>query len=108
MVGGRGPGCRSFVDVIIGTGIGGGMVLDGRLVHGVNRLAGVVGWFVLTEAAGSPALRERSVGSWEARAAGPGIALHAAACAAQVPGSALAALMPEAITAQDLFVAAAR
>jgi glucokinase len=104
---GAGRGCRSFVDVIIGTGIGGGMVQDGRLVRGVNRLAGAAGWFVLTEAAGSPALRERSVGFWEARAAGPGIALHAAARAAQVPGSALAALMPEAITAQDVFVAAA-
>ena len=34
----------------MGTGIGGGMVLDGRLIRGVNRLAGAAGWFALTEA----------------------------------------------------------
>lgn len=104
---GAGRGCRSFVNVIIGTGIGGGMVLDGRLIRGVNRLAGAAGWFALTEAAGAAAERERAVGFWEARAAGPGIALRATEMAARHPDSALAGLLPQAVTAQDVFAAAA-
>ena len=44
---GAGRGFQSVVFVIIGTGIGGGMVLDGKLYRGVNRLAGAAGWFTL-------------------------------------------------------------
>ncbi len=79
---GAGQGCANFADVIIGTGIGGGLVLGGRLVRGVNRLAGAAGWFAVGSAGlhkpERPA-RERSLGTWEAQAAGPGIALRAQA-----------------------------
>jgi glucokinase len=82
--------CRSLVSVIIGTGVGGGMVLEGRLVRGVSRLAGAVGWFII-DPPGSPAredqdaARERSLGAWEARIAGPGIALRAGELLAKQP-----------------------
>ena len=40
---GAGSGLRSFVAVTLGTGVGGGLVLDGRLVRGQHGFAGTVG-----------------------------------------------------------------
>ncbi len=73
---GAGRGFQNVVFVIIGTGIGGGMILDGRLYRGVSRLAGAAGWFTLSTESdpGGPA---RQYGHWEALAAGPGIVRRA-------------------------------
>jgi glucokinase len=74
---GEGRRCKTLADVIVGTGVGGGMILDGRLVRGVNRLAGAVGWFAFNdeEQPGNP--EARSLGYWESFVAGPGIARRA-------------------------------
>ncbi|MBT8336079.1 MAG: ROK family protein, partial [Gemmatimonadetes bacterium] len=40
---GAGRGSRSLVGITVGTGIGGGYILDGRLVHGASDGAGEVG-----------------------------------------------------------------
>lgn len=103
---GEGRGCSSFVNLIVGTGIGGGMVLDGRLVRGVNRLAGAAGWFALTADAAHKGERERSLGFWEAQAAGPAIAIRAEAQAANAPESLLARMARRPLTAAALFQAA--
>ncbi|MDH7475768.1 MAG: ROK family protein [Anaerolineae bacterium] len=72
---GAGRGYRSVVFVIVGTGIGGGMILDGRLYRGASRLAGAAGWFVLgTQRASDKYARQ--LGHWESLAAGPGIARY--------------------------------
>jgi glucokinase len=69
---GGGRGFQNVVFVIIGTGLGGGMVLDGKLYRGNNRLAGAAGWFTLaTELRKEEPDRRR--GHWELLAAGPGI-----------------------------------
>jgi glucokinase len=99
---GAGRGCDSLVDIIIGTGIGGGMILDGRLLRGRDRLAGAAGWTALTTDAGQPASRQ--IGHWEALAAGPGIAARAAAARPDQPASTLAAADP--LSAQAVFDAA--
>jgi glucokinase len=102
---GAGKGFHSIVDVIIGTGIGGGMILEDRLVRGFNRLAGAAGWFALT---GDPNLqdnRAHSIGYWEAMAAGPGLALKAQAELDLHPTSLLAHLTHP-LTAVDIFIAA--
>ncbi len=102
---GAGKGFHSVVDVIIGTGIGGGLILEDRLVRGFNRLAGAAGWFVLS---GDPKLRDdraHSVGFWEAMAAGPSLALQAQTDLALHPDSRLAQLTNP-ITAVDIFTAA--
>lgn len=102
---GASQGFHSVVDVIIGTGIGGGMILEGHLVRGFNRLAGAAGWFVL---ASEPNLRDErahSIGFWEATAAGPGLALQAEAELALHPDSRLAQLTNP-LTAVDIFTAA--
>jgi glucokinase len=38
---------RSMVGIFVGTGIGGGLILDGQLYSGFNRTAGVIGHMVL-------------------------------------------------------------
>ena len=102
---GAGKGFHSVVDVIIGTGIGGGMILEDHLVRGFNRLAGAAGWFVL---AGDRDLRDdraHSIGFWEAAAAGPGLALQAQSDLPLHPDS-LLARVTHPLTAVDIFAAA--
>ncbi len=40
---GAGKGMRNFVCITLGTGIGGALVLDGRIVHGADGMAGEIG-----------------------------------------------------------------
>ena len=44
---GAGQGCASLIGVTLGTGVGGGIVLDGRLVLGVHGTAGEIGHQVI-------------------------------------------------------------
>ena len=104
---GAGRGFQSVVDVIVGTGIGGGMVLEGRLVRGLNRLAGAAGWFALTSDAALRDERAQAVGFWESLAAGPGLAIHAQSQLAKHPGSLLHGMAKsEALSAVHVFNAA--
>ncbi len=100
---GAGRGYQSVVDVIIGTGIGGGMILDGRLFRGHDRLAGAAGWFALTTEAGQTDDRGQALGHWESLAAGPGIAQLARRLLA---GEVRSGLPAEELTAKAVFEAA--
>lgn len=40
---GKGKGCRSFIGLIVGTGIAGGIIIDGNLYSGPNGMAGEFG-----------------------------------------------------------------
>ncbi len=86
---GAGCGYSTFVDVIIGTGIGGGMVLDGRLYRGPLRLAGTAGWFALTTNPRRGGRHRQELGHWESLAAGPGITRYARQLAHRFPASLL-------------------
>ncbi|MCC7450311.1 MAG: ROK family protein [Anaerolineae bacterium] len=99
---GAARGYGSVAEVIIGTGIGGGLILDGRLVRGMNRLAGAAGWFALTTNAAPGDDRGHAIGHWESLAAGPGIAHRAQMKLAQYPDSRLTQLT-DALTAKDVF-----
>lgn len=44
---GSGQGCRNMVLVTLGTGVGGGVVVDGRVLHGVHGAGGEIGHIVL-------------------------------------------------------------
>jgi glucokinase len=92
---GAGRGTRSLASVIIGTGIGGGFVLDGRIWAGRDRLAGAVGWFPLTG--------PRGPDHWENLAAGPAIAQRATDLIAAGEPSTLAS---DGLTARDVFTVA--
>jgi glucokinase len=104
---GAGQGYMSVVDVIIGTGIGGGMILDGRLYRGRDRLAGAVGWFAMTSEADWIDQRGRAIGHWESLAAGPGIAHLARTLLADYPDTRLSEIGSiESLTAKHIFKAA--
>ncbi|MFN8421780.1 MAG: ROK family protein, partial [Anaerolineae bacterium] len=101
---GAARGFHSIVEIIIGTGIGGGMILEDRVVRGMNRLAGAAGWFALTtqpHAADSDD-PSRSLGHWESLAAGPGIVRRMQAQLKLHPDSALAD-RAQTLTAKDVF-----
>ncbi len=98
---------RSIVSIIIGTGVGGGMILEGNLIRGKNRLAGAVGWFILDRTAETDPLKERSLGSWEARIAGLGIARRAQQLVESQPATnSILKDKGEKVTAIDVFEAA--
>lgn len=45
---GAGRGCRDLFGIWVGTGVGGGLILDGRLHHGVLHTAGEIGHTIIT------------------------------------------------------------
>lgn len=70
---GAGQAVRNMALLIIGTGIGGGLILDGQLYRGRDTLAGAAGWMVVdpdTMGTGD----SRAVGNLESIASGPAIA----------------------------------
>lgn len=70
---GAGQGARNVFLMAIGTGIGGGLIIDGKLYKGSTGVAGAVGWFVIGE---DRLFKDeyKQGGSAEILAAGPGIA----------------------------------
>jgi len=72
---GAGREARSMVGVIIGTGIGGGIILDGKLVHGASDAAGELGHTTVNFAGRRCACG--NYGCVEAYASGPNIAARA-------------------------------
>jgi len=95
-VDGAGAGARSVFGVIIGTGVGGGLVIDGRLVAGHDGNAGEWGhaglpWPEREEVPG-PACKCGLTGCIEAWCSGPGLAAdHARATGESLTGEAIAA-----------------
>jgi glucokinase len=104
---GAGQGCRNLVFMTMGTGIGGGIVLDGRLYRGTNDLAGELGHQTIL--INGPQCGCGKRGCLEALASGPAIARLARESLAYGRNKlvlALAGGRPEAITAQHVVTAA--
>jgi glucokinase len=72
---GAGANCDDFLLVTIGTGIGAGIIANGRLLRGINGFAGELG-HMFVDPAGPPCPCGRS-GCWERYASGSGLALLA-------------------------------
>jgi len=68
---GAGRGCSNFAYVKAATGIGAGLVIDGRLLHGVSGTAGEIGHTTLDEAGALCYCGNR--GCLETKASGPAI-----------------------------------
>jgi glucokinase len=72
---GAARGARHAIGITIGTGIGGGLILDGRLYHGASDVAGEIGHTTIdTE---GRRCKCGNYGCLEAYASGPNIALRA-------------------------------
>jgi glucokinase len=104
---GAAQGYDHVVMVTLGTGIGGGLVIDGRVQVGRNGFAGEIGHMVV-DPAGPPCPCGRS-GCWERYASGGGLGILAreAALAGRLPGVvALAGGDPESVRGEDVTAAA--
>lgn len=107
---GAGQGAGSLLFVNVGTGIGGGIVVDGRLHRGSHGLAGEIGHTVACPE--GPICTCGKRGCVEVMAAGPGIARSAQEALAASPGSGvrlreLAGRDPTRVTGEVVFRAAA-
>ena len=79
---GAAVGARDAIFLAVGTGIGAGIVVDGRVVRGHADIAGAIGWLALER----PYLdRWTSCGCFEYHASGPGLANVARDLLARTP-----------------------
>lgn len=69
---GAGKGCENLICITIGTGIGSGIVLNGKLVRGASNAAGEIG-HIKMELNGGPLCGCGDYGCFEAYASGPSI-----------------------------------
>ncbi len=108
---GAGRGHRHMVYINIGTGIGGGLVLDGRLYRGATTTAGELGHMrVLPDGPPCPC---GGRGCLEALASGPSIARRARRAMSQDPAAGTALLAaaggdPDTLTSRHVVAAAAQ
>ena len=104
---GAGAGCDDLVLVTVGTGIGGGLVLGGRLYHGEQGFAGELGHLIVAPDGDRCACGNR--GCLEAMASGSALGRLGREAAAADPGGRLAALAAAAgapVTGEIVFAAA--
>lgn len=101
---GAGRNVRNFVTISIGTGIGAGVVADGRLMKGRHNSAGEIGLFVLTRDQFAGTTRG-GIGGFEQLASGPAIARHAEAALSGASGT-TSKLRQGSVTSEAVFEAA--
>lgn len=102
---GSAKGLQHFVYVTVSTGIGGGVVVDGRLLHGRRGMAGHVGHMVIDP--DGPICSCGARGCFEALASGSALARCGRDAVSAEPASLLARVHPgDAITAREIVAAA--
>lgn len=101
---GLGRGLRSLVVLALGTGVGGGVILDGEIVRGASGYGGELG-HATVRFDGRPCFCG-SRGCLNAYVAGPDIAARAREAGLARPGPRLAAVPPDTLTAREVFEAA--
>jgi fructokinase len=111
-VDGAGAGARSLFGVILGTGVGGGLVVDGRLIGGRNAVTGEWGhnplpWPDEAERQG-PRCYCGKQGCIEVFLSGPGLARDHAAATGQAAGQATGQASGQAWPAEHIVARAAR
>ena len=101
---GAARGCRNAVFLVVGTGIGAGILLEGRVLQGIGGAAGAVGWMALHR----PYREEYAgCGCLEYYASGMGIAQRAVESFSQdgAMGAIWGAITPERIAFPQVFEA---
>lgn len=81
----NGKGAKSFVFVTLGTGVGGGVILDGRIFRGFNGVGAEIGHTVVVSG-GEPCTCGR-LGCWEAYASVTGLIRQTKAAMEKAPDS---------------------
>lgn len=102
---GAGKDCQHMVFLTMGTGLGAGLILNGRIFHGASAMAGEIGHVRLTEVGPEGFNKAGSVEGW---ASGGGMAQHAVPtiyeAIQQGQNTLLADCLPH-VTARDVGVA---
>jgi glucokinase len=102
---GTGKGTQNFVLLTLGTGIGGGIVADGRLILGTQGGAGEIGHHQVRATDGFYCNCGKT-GCFEAQASGTGLIRHALAIAHSFPRSTLVSAKPEKLGSKAIRKAA--
>ncbi|MEN6619727.1 MAG: ROK family protein [Rikenellaceae bacterium] len=95
-------GCNNAVFMAVGTGIGAGILIDGRVLHGASDIVGATGWMALQP----PYISDYDqCGCFETYASGKGIALQAKNLIKQNSGykGVLSGIPVDNITAHEVF-----
>ncbi len=97
-------GCSNAIFLAVGTGIGAGILADGRIIHGQNDIAGAIGWLTLDRIY-RPGYK--SCGHFEYYASGPGLIRCAGELLQETPGynGALKTRPISELSTPDLFIA---
>ncbi len=101
---GAARGCDHAIFLAVGTGIGLGVLVNGRVLRGAHDIAGATGWLALDR----PFRTEYvACGCFEYSASGDGLARVARDLLREMPeyGGELRAVAPEEITAREIFAA---
>ncbi|MCX8090735.1 MAG: ROK family protein [Verrucomicrobiae bacterium] len=99
---GAARGCRHAIFLAVGTGIGAGILVDGRVLRGAHDVAGAIGWMALSQPF-RPAYRE--CGDFEFHASGTGLARAAREEVARRPDYRGALRRRGALSAREVFAA---
>ncbi|MFC0558111.1 ROK family glucokinase [Halalkalibacter alkalisediminis] len=104
---GAGDGAKNLLCVTLGTGVGGGIITNGQILHGVNGMAGEIGHYTSVPEGGA-ACNCGKTGCLETIASATGIARLAVEKLADYPESVLKATYDQraTISSKDVFEAA--
>jgi len=99
---GNAKGCYDAIYLAVGTGIGAGILIDGKVLRGAHDIAGAVGWMALKKPYEK---KYTSCGCFEYYASGDGIAklTRELLLEDQAYGGSLKRKAPEEITSHDVF-----
>ena len=103
-VAGAAVGCENMVLITLGTGVGGGIIIDGKIYAGMRSAGAELGHMLLVLDGEQCTCGRR--GCWETYASATALIRQAQKAAADHPQSLLAQLAPEQITGLSVFEAA--
>lgn len=101
---GAGQGARCLLGIVVSTGVGGGVVVDGRLHHGASGNAGHIGHVIVARQ--GPHCYCGAIGCVTAYASGVGLVARARTALRQGRASTLATLPDETISGETIVAAA--
>lgn len=99
---GNAKGCSHAIYLAIGTGIGAGILVDGKILRGAHDIAGAIGWLALKQPFEEKYI---SCGCFEHHASGEGIAKVAKEILAEQKNYDGILVQEKEITAHDVFAA---
>ncbi|MBM6617261.1 ROK family glucokinase [Bacillus suaedaesalsae] len=104
---GAGEGAKNLIAITLGTGVGGGIIANGDIIHGVNGAAGEIGHYTSIPEGGSPCNCGKS-GCLETIASATGIVRQAMEQLKETSNSSLDGLVKQKnkLTAKDVLDAA--